>query len=63
MLATEQKVLIRLTEEQRVAIREITGRDAEAIECTADELADKLAPTLPRQEHLHGLWVMLGLDD
>jgi hypothetical protein len=63
MVATEQKVVIQLTDEQRRMIRDLTGVDAAVIECTAEELTDKLAPTLPRQEHLHGLWVTLGLDD
>jgi hypothetical protein len=60
---TDQKVLIKLTDEQRHAIRELTGKDADCIECTQEELEMKLAPCLPCAEHLHGLWVVLGLDD
>ena len=41
----------------------LTGKDAECIECTQDELEMKLAPCLPCEQHLHGLWVVLGLDD
>ena len=59
----EKKVLIKLTGQQKKAIKELTGKDAEAIECTQEELEMKLAPTLPQAEHLHGLWVVLGLDD
>jgi hypothetical protein len=63
MPETGRKVLIRLTPEQRAGIKELTGKDAEAIECTREELEMKLAPTLTKEEHLHGLWVVLGLDD
>ena len=65
MPATEdqKRVLIKLTEEQRNAIRELTGKDAECIECTQEELEMKLAPCFPCEQHLHGLWVVLGLDD
>jgi hypothetical protein len=53
MPATEnqKKVLIKLTDEQRKAIRELTGKDAECIECTQDELEMKLAPCLPCEKH------------
>ncbi len=27
------------------------------------QLLEQLEPTLSREEHLHGLWVMLGLDE
>jgi hypothetical protein len=60
---SQKKVLIKLTDEQRKAIRELTGKDAECIECTQEELEMKLAPCLPCEQHLHGLWVVLGLDD
>ena len=60
---TNKRVLIKLTDEQKRGIKELTGKDAEAIECTQEELELKLAPTLRREEHLHGLWVVLGLDD
>jgi hypothetical protein len=59
----DKKVLLKLTEEQKKAIKDLTGKDAEAIECTQEELEMKLAPALPPAEHLHGLWVVLGLDD
>ncbi len=63
-MADETKmVLLKLTEAQKKAIKELTGKDAEAIECTQEELEMKLAPSLPQAEHLHGLWVVLGLDD
>ena len=60
---TAKRVMIKLTPEQRAAIKELTGKDAECIECTQEELEMKLAPCLPCEKHLHGLWVVLGLDD
>jgi len=63
MADAEKRVLLKLTDEQKRAIKELTGKEAEAIECTQEELEMKLAPTLPQAEHLHGLWVVLGLDD
>jgi hypothetical protein len=42
----KKRVLIKLTEEQKRGIKELTGKDAEAIECTPEELEMKLAPTL-----------------
>jgi len=59
----DRRVVIRLTPEQRAGIRELTGLDAECVECTQEELEMKLAPCMPREKHLHGLWVALGLDD
>lgn len=40
----ERNVRIELTEEQKQKIREQTGKDAEAIELTAEELEDRIAP-------------------
>ena len=39
-------VRIELTEEQRKKIRQETGRDASAVEFTAEELEERIAPTL-----------------
>jgi hypothetical protein len=35
---------LKLTPEQQAALREITGRDGEAIELTAQELEERIAP-------------------
>ncbi len=35
---------LNLTEEQKKAVRKATGKDAEAIELTAEELEDRIAP-------------------
>lgn len=37
-------VRIELTEEQKAKIREATGKDATAIELTAEELEERIAP-------------------
>ncbi len=55
---------IKLTPEQKEEIRIATGEDLEALGYSeADILAAQRAPKLPREKHLHGLWVALGLDD
>lgn len=38
------KVRIELTEEQKAKIREATGKEASAIELTAEELEDRVSP-------------------
>lgn len=40
----KRQVRIELTEEQRKKLREETGKDAEAVEFTAEELEDRIAP-------------------
>jgi hypothetical protein len=45
-------VRINLTEEQRQAIREQTGREAAAIEFTVEELEERIAPTSFRLDGL-----------
>ena len=40
----KQPIRIELTEEQKEQIREATGTDASAIEFTAEELEEKVAP-------------------
>ncbi len=44
--AMEKKKVIRveLTEEQKRQIRDTTGKDAEAIELTAEELEERISP-------------------
>jgi hypothetical protein len=38
-------VRIELTEEQRKKLQQITGKDASAVEFTAEELEERIAPT------------------
>ncbi|MGI9181463.1 MAG: hypothetical protein ACR2H9_13295 [Longimicrobiaceae bacterium] len=40
----QKQVRIELTEEQRQKIREATGKDAAAVEFTAEELEQRIAP-------------------
>ncbi len=40
----EDKIRIELTEEQQAKIREVTGKEASAIELTAEELEDRVSP-------------------
>ncbi|MGD2134665.1 MAG: hypothetical protein PVF27_00830 [Gemmatimonadales bacterium] len=61
--AGERRFWIRLTPEQREELRIASGKDVEALDYAEDELEARQAPKLPKEKHLHGLWVMLGLDD
>ncbi len=38
------KIRIELTEEQKAQIREATGKEASAVELTAEELEDRVSP-------------------
>ena len=38
------KIRIELTEEQKAQLREATGKEASAIELTAEELEDRVSP-------------------
>jgi hypothetical protein len=58
-----RRLWIRLTQEQRDEIRKATGLEPEALEYTESEIETRKAPKLPKEKHLHGLWVALGLDD
>jgi hypothetical protein len=40
----ESKVQIKLTPEQREAVRKATGKSADSIELTAQELEERIAP-------------------
>ncbi|MEE8192151.1 MAG: hypothetical protein V3T74_05360 [Gemmatimonadales bacterium] len=59
----KRRFIIRLTKEQREELRIASGVEAEALEYTESELETRRAPKLPKEQHLHGLWVALGLDD
>jgi len=40
----DDKIRIELTEEQKNQLREATGKEASAIELTAEELEDRVSP-------------------
>jgi len=42
---TKPNFKIRLTDEQKAAVRDATGKDAEAIELSVDELEERIAPS------------------
>jgi hypothetical protein len=42
--SVEKKIRIELTEEQKKKIRAQTGKDARAIELTAEELEERVSP-------------------
>jgi hypothetical protein len=46
MSSPKEPVRINLTEDQKAQIRRQTGKDAEAVEFTVDELEDRIAPTV-----------------
>ncbi|MEE8115991.1 MAG: hypothetical protein V3T28_02685 [Gemmatimonadales bacterium] len=43
-MADKPNFKITLTEEQKKAVRDATGKDAEAIELSVDELEERIAP-------------------
>jgi hypothetical protein len=45
MSSEKNQVRIELTPEQKANIRSATGKDAEAVEFTVDELEARIAPT------------------
>jgi len=44
MPGSKQPVRIKLTDEQKAAVRNATGKDAEALELSVDELEERIAP-------------------
>jgi hypothetical protein len=57
-------VSIELTERQREQIRAIVGRDTDRLRMTVDQLNQVCEPAaLATEEHLHDLWVVLGLGE
>ena len=44
MPGSKQPVRIKLTDEQKAAVRNATGKDAEALELSAEELEERIAP-------------------
>lgn len=40
----DDKIRIELTDEQKAKIREATGKEASAVELTAEELEDRVSP-------------------
>ena len=43
-MADQDRVSIRLTEEQQEQVKKATGKNAQAIELTAEELEERIAP-------------------
>lgn len=75
-MAAAKSFRLRLTDEQRQALKQALGREVAVLEfpdVTALEPFERGAAqpmprpdppiTLSREEHLHGLWVVLGLDE
>ena len=44
MPGSKQPVRIKLTDEQKAAVRNATGKDAEALELSVEELEERIAP-------------------
>ena len=44
MASMKDPIRIRLTPEQQKQVRDATGKDAEAVELTAEELEERIAP-------------------
>jgi uncharacterized small protein (DUF1192 family) len=47
-MATQGTFRMTLTPEQKEQVRKTTGKDAEAIELSVEELEERIAPALPR---------------
>ena len=43
-MSDSKNIRIQLTEDQKAAIKSATGKDAEAVEFTAQELEERIAP-------------------
>jgi hypothetical protein len=48
MSKEKEIVRIELTPEQKALLKQQTGKDAEAVELTFDELEERIAPRLPQ---------------
>jgi uncharacterized small protein (DUF1192 family) len=44
MPGSKEPVRIKLTDEQKAAVRNATGKDAEALELSVEELEERIAP-------------------
>ncbi len=44
-MSDDKKFRIELTAEQKEELKKITGKDAEALELTAEELEERIAPS------------------
>lgn len=44
-MSEKQRISIRLTDEQKQAVKAATGKDAEAIELSPEELEERIAPS------------------
>ncbi len=43
-MSDAKKIRIELTNEQKEELKKVTGKDAEALELTAEELEERIAP-------------------
>ena len=43
-MSDDKKIRIELTDEQKAELKKMTGKDAEALELTAEELEERIAP-------------------
>ncbi len=48
MASPNQHVSLKLSPEQRAAIKKLTGRDADALELSVQELEERIAPSRAR---------------
>jgi uncharacterized small protein (DUF1192 family) len=48
MSTSKDQVRIQLTPEQKAQVRNATGKDAEAVELSVEELEERIAPTTAR---------------
>ncbi|HWN18672.1 MAG TPA: hypothetical protein VNO19_07125 [Gemmatimonadales bacterium] len=47
-MASTETIRMTLTPEQKEQVRKSTGKEAEAIELSVEELEERIAPALPR---------------
>ena len=48
MSESQGQVRIELTQEQKAKVREVTGKDVDAVELSAEELEERIAPTVAK---------------
>jgi len=51
---SKDQIRIELTPEQKAQVRKVTGKDAEAVELSVDELEDRIAPAKIFSPRHHG---------
>lgn len=53
-MAKQNRVEIKLTEEQKAQVKAATGQDAEKVELAVEELEDRIAPATTRGIIING---------